>query len=367
MKKHIINLRGISVKKKYLVVESDDWGAIRIPDKKTREALLNKDLINANDPFSHYDTLESRDDLEALTSVLKSHKDAVGKPPVITANTVMANPDFEKIAKTNFQTYCYEDFAQTYVQYFPNQNVLGAFKEGINLGLIYPQFHAREHLNVNRWLNRLQNEDKAYLSAFNYKCFAIKDDSIDNDRSNLMATYDYQSQQELLFIKKSIQEGLTLFEKEFGFQSQTTIAPCYVWNEHIESIFNDLGVKHFQSSKFQQYSRPTQKTLVSKWRIMGQVNDLGQTYSIRNVVFEPAFNPEINWVDKAIESIRIAFFWGKPAILSSHRINYVSGLSKDNSTSSLEQLDELLAKVLKKWPEIEFINSAQLAEIIRDV
>jgi hypothetical protein len=67
-------------------------------------------------------------------------------------------------------------------------------------------------------------------------------------------------------------------------------------------------------------------------------------------------------VDKAIESIAIAFFWGKPAVISSHRINYVGGLSEDNRNNTLEQLDQLLKRIIKKWPDVQFINSEQLLE-----
>ena len=96
---------------------------------------------------------------------------------------------------------------------------------------------------------------------------------------------------------------------------------------------------------------------------MGKANKLNQKYFVRNVLFEPALSSKINWVDKAMESIAIAFFWGKPAVIGSHRINYVSGLSQENRRNSLEQLDELLTKLIKKWPDMMFLNSEQLLEI----
>jgi hypothetical protein len=79
-------------------------------------------------------------------------------------------------------------------------------------------------------------------------------------------------------------------------------------------------------------------------------------------LFEPALNRELNWVEKALESMEIAFKWGKPAVIGTHRINFVGGLSLDNRNNTLKQLDELLNKGLKKWPEIVFLNSAELLE-----
>jgi hypothetical protein len=360
-KKHFVNARGTRTSKKVLVIESDDWGSIRIPNKEVQQHLVNESLIKLTDPFSAFDCLESADDYEALFEVLENHKDCFGKNPVLTANMVMANPDFEKIKDNQFQNYYFEPFVKTYKNYYPNYLTFGALEYGIKQKLMFPQFHAREHLNAMQWLIRLQNGDDRFLKAFDLNCFSIDDLSAGNVRSNLMASYDYQNDKELDFIKESINEGLNLFEQVFGFASKTTIAPCYVWNDNIESILNQAGVKCLQSSYVQQKNSYGQHHRI--WQKMGRSNQLNQKYFVRNVLFEPALNKKINWVNNAIESIAIAFFWDKPAIVASHRINYVAGLSGVNRAYNLEQLDELLNKVLKKWPDIEFINSEQLLDL----
>ncbi len=97
LKKHIVNIPGKRLGKKLLVFESDDWGSLRIPDAKAFDTMVTDGLISANDPFSKYDALETRDDLHALFTVLKKYKDKKGNHPVFTANMVMANPDFDKI------------------------------------------------------------------------------------------------------------------------------------------------------------------------------------------------------------------------------------------------------------------------------
>jgi len=83
----------------------------------------------------------------------------------------------------------------------------------------------------------IKNNDTNFKYAFDLNCFAIDYKSIDNRRANLMATYDYHSDNELNEIKKSIGEGLKYFESIFKIHSKTTIAPCYVWDSKIESIF----------------------------------------------------------------------------------------------------------------------------------
>lgn len=361
LKKHFINSRGQRTSKKVLVIESDDWGSIRIPNKEVQEYLVKENLIKLTDPFSAFDCLESSDDYKTLYEVLKNHKDCYDNHPVLTANMVMANPDFEKIKSNQFLTFYYEPFSKTYETDYPNQQTFEVLKNGINQKLLFPQFHAREHLNATQWLKRLQSGDERFLKAFEVNCFAIDDLHKGNNRANLMASYDYQNEAELAFIKESITEGLQVFEQAFGFNSKTTIAPCYVWNDDIENVLNQHGVKSLQSSYIQQKNSNGQHQRV--WQKIGRRNKLNQKYFVRNVLFEPALSKNIHWVDKAMESIEIAFFWGKPAVLGSHRINYVAGLVGVNRNNTLTQLDELLNRVLKKWPDIEFINSEQLLEL----
>lgn len=358
LKKHFINSRGKRTTKKLLVIESDDWGSIRIPNKEVQDYLVNAKLIKPTDPFSAFDCLESTKDFDALFDVLRNYKDIIGNHPVLTANMVMANPDFERIKSNHFQSFYFEPFIKTYEKYYPNQQTFDTLKRGIEQKLIYPQFHAREHLNSMQWIQRLQIGEEQFLQAFNVNCFAIDDQTKGNSRANLMASYDYQTNEELFFLQESIKEGLQLFEKTFGFISKTTIAPCYVWNDSVEEVFSKYGVESIQSSYVQQ--KNIEGKHIRIWKKMGASNRFNQKYFVRNVLFEPSLNKNVNWVDKVLESIEIALFWGKPAIIGSHRINYVGGLSTENRESTLKQLDDLLKQIIKRWPDIQFVNSEQL-------
>ena len=60
----------------------------------------------------------------------------------------------------------------------------------------------------------------------------------------------------------------------------------------------------------------------------------------------------------------MAFRWGKPAVINSHRVNYSSGIFEENRDNSLRLLDALLKAIIKKWPEVEFMNSQQLGELV---
>lgn len=364
IKKHLINSRGSRINSKVVVLESDDWGSIRIPSKDVRKQLLEKCLISDKDPFSKYDALETSEDYFALYEVFRKFKDKNGNHPMLTANMILHNPDFEKIAAGKFETYYNESFLETYVNDPDSSNTFGALKVGIEQKMIVPQFHGSEHLNVSRWMKFLKEGNERYHFAFERNCFAIDEISSENRRGNLMAAYDYENEEELDYIKKSIPSGLKQFEDLFGFKSKTTVAPCYVWDSKIEKVFHDNKVDIFQGSYVQNC--PVQgKTFKKKYRHSGQLNKVGQRYLVRNGLFEPSTAPNVKWVDKCMESIAIAFKWGKPAIIGTHRINFASRLDEKQRATNLIDLENLLEKMLKRWPEIQFMDSASLVNLYK--
>ncbi len=151
------------------MIESDDWGSIRMPSEKAYHALLAKGLpVSEGDsgPYNLYDTLADKDDLSALFEVLQSVKDKNRNPAVFTAFSVTANPDFEKIKSADFKAYYYELFPETLKRYYGDDSVFQLWKEGIRQGVFIPQFHGREHLNVPEWMRALQRGDKETLIAF---------------------------------------------------------------------------------------------------------------------------------------------------------------------------------------------------------
>jgi hypothetical protein len=96
----------------------------------------------------------------------------------------------------------------------------------------------------------------------------------------------------------------------------------------------------------------------------GSRNEHGQIILTRNCIFEPSEEGK-DWVDSCISDIKIAFRMRKPAVISTHRVNYIGALDESNRKRGLLQLDLLLKKIVKEWPEVEFITSEQLGDIIK--
>ncbi|HQA75155.1 hypothetical protein [Flavobacterium sp.] len=77
VKSHInaakINSKGLKVNQKLLIVESDDWGAIRTPSKDVLDAFIKKGIDCSNSIYKN-DSLASANDLELLFEVLGNYK-----------------------------------------------------------------------------------------------------------------------------------------------------------------------------------------------------------------------------------------------------------------------------------------------------
>ncbi|MDJ0646050.1 MAG: hypothetical protein QNJ57_08735 [Flavobacteriaceae bacterium] len=363
LKKNFINIPGKRIKRKLLVFESDDWGSIRTPNVNIRDLFLRKKLLSDTDPFAMYDTIESEDDVLNLLNILGRYRDKNGNHPIITTNFVVANPNYSKIRDSDFSEYHYEYFTETYKRYQGSSSTFDLICKGINSKCLYPQFHAREHMNFVLWMELLRKNNKDFIEAFNHDFFSINYPVATNRRENLMATYDYDSKEAFEQIKDSIEDGLRIFEEIFKKPSETTIAPCYVWDHEIEKVFYKNGVRFMQGSRFQQIPKPNSSQFRRRFHYSGQKSETGQTYFMRNGLFEPSLDHRIDWVDKCLESIGIAFKWNKPAIIGTHRLNYMGSLDKENRDTNLKKLENLIKQILEYWPEVEFVSTAELTKL----
>ena len=354
---NLLNIPGWRTKRHIVVIESDDWGAIRMPSKEVYDKLLSKGYRVDLNKYEKNDSLATEKDLTELFNILSKYTDINGNHPMITANCAVANPDFEKIKESDFQNYYYEPFTETLKRYQDCENSFELWQQGMKEGLFKPQFHAREHLNVSNWIHSLQNDEDT-KHVFDYGIMGLFPKGKENVGNKFQVAlgdteFPIQSQNEI------IKEGLDLFEKIFNYKSKTFIAPCYTWNPGIEKTLYDNGVIGIQGLVYQKV--PCGNS-IRHW--MGSKNAYGQIYTIRNAFFEPTLSPNIDNVEDCLYRIECAFRWNKPAIISSHRINYIGAINEHNRDNNLKQLDGLLTKIQKKWGDVEFISSDKLVDII---
>ncbi len=360
---HAINVRGWRSSRKIVVIESDDWGAIRLPEKNLLGELKKWGIDVAGDHYLRNDALASEEDLERLFETLSKIENRSGSRPVITANTIMGNPDFEKIEEDRFREFHLEHFCETLKRYPQHKNAFQLWEKGMHEKLFHPQFHGREHLHVHRWMKGLQDRDSETAKLFDKRLFAVCGSVSTENRKSYMAAYEWDTEQDRDFTLQSIKEGLRQFEETFGYSSTSAIAPNYTWNGEIEKAYAEGGVRYLQGGTVQRSPVIGNKSNKLVRHHLGEKNSLGQTYLVRNCTFEPSAEPGKDWVDSCLKEIKTAFTWRKPAIIASHRVNFIGYINPDNRESNLKMLDKLLCRVVETWPDVEFMTSEQLGEL----
>ena len=355
-------LRDYRSKRKLCCIESDDWGAIRMPSLETLISLKKKGLKLYDDMgYDKYDTLASETDIELLLGVLSSVKDSIGRPAIMTINCIMTNPDFVRIKDSGFQDYYSESFTTTLKNTKGCENSFSLWKEGIDSHLFKAQFHGREHLNVPLWMNLLRTENYETVEAFKEGVYSMRLSSNPGGQQNVLTAYDVDCN-DIYFSIQSITEGLDIFEKVFGYKSESMIAPCYTWNKEIEKAGFNKGVKYIQGSYIQRYPHNAETQSVA-YHYISEKNEFGQMYLTRNCMFEPSENPQ-QGVSFCLSQVRKRFKCGVPAIISSHRQNYIGGLNEVNRKNNLEGLKILLSTIAEEFPDVEFVSSDELGSII---
>jgi len=361
---HLINYKGWSTKRKIVVFESDDWGAIRLPDI-TKIEEYRKRYPQTNNPYLKYDSLASEDDLNVLFSLISDCKDNFGNHPKLTFNTVVANPDFKKIKESGFKQYYYEPFTETLKRFSNHSQSFNLWKNAIDEKLMYPQFHGREHVNVPLWLEELRNGNQELLDAFDLGTWSVPENK--SSIINLQASLDWIKEQPFTYQKDFLEEGLKEFQTVFGFCSKTIIPNNYIFDPNLNTILKENGIKGVQGMKYQKLplgnSSNGKREMIRRY--VGDKNEAGLFYLVRNCVFEPSQTSDnYDDVSMCLQNIDNAFFWNKPAIIDTHRLNYIGSYDEKNRDISLNKLRILLKKILKKWHDVEFMTSNELLDII---
>jgi hypothetical protein len=179
-----------------------------------------------------------------------------------------------------------------------------------------------------------------------------------------MEAFDWDLPEDVEDQKQVLAEGLELFKKVFGFESKTFIAPCYNWDPLLETVLKEKGIRLIQGLRNQLAPTGSFGQYKSIPHYLGEANELGLKYSIRNCFLEPSQLPGKDWVDSCLAQIQTAFFWKKPAVICSHRINYIGYIDPRNSERGLRDLKLLMKQVLLKWPDVQFITTEQLCGLI---
>src|SRR5690606_27393850 len=138
---------------------------------------------------------------------------------------------------------------------------------------------------------------------------------------------------------------------------------CHVWNDKLEKTLKKYDIEYIQGANYQLVpSKKKSGKFKRKRNYLGKKSKFGQTYLIRNCSFEPTLDNDNDVVERCLKQIEIAFKHKKPAIINTHRLNYIGYIHPENREKNLIKLVELIEKILDKWPDVEFISTVELID-----
>jgi hypothetical protein len=366
LKQDAKNLIGWKTRRKLLVFSVDDYGNVRLASKKAREAL-DKSGMKAVSRFDAFDTLENREDLEMLFEVLGSARDVHGHAAIFTTYALPCNIDFEQMVSVDYKHYEHELLPQTFEKLSQQDSLAyeGAWpmlQEGIKDRLMVPQFHGREHFNVKVFEDLLKEKDQELLTSLKNRSLANLNPS-SSQGPGYTSAFGFKDYEENQSFEQIIREGLDAFEQVYGYPAVHFTPPGGGEHSIVHRYAGKYGIKYVDVPmiKKEHQGHGKYKTRVY---YTGKRNVAGITYLVRNVVFEPTEHDASEAVNLAIKQIEAAFRWNRPAIISSHRVNFCGHVDPGNRKEGLAALKELLKRITALWPDVEFISADQLGDLI---
>lgn len=312
-----------------IAIESDDWGPGG-PDDAAR--------------------------LTELLNMLSRHRDCRGQPAILTANVVLSVPDTQAIRESGFKQikrrYLDTDFPEITV----------AMHKGMSDHSFRPQLHGLEHLYTPGLIKLAQANDPTALAVFDqpnwwdWESLPSPWQAHYVDGTQLPTTALPSPERAAI-----IAEAMQIFERCFGFVPDTTVAPCYLWDADVEAIWLKHGIHGIQTLG---YRCPGRDAAGHYWRDMdlirpGERSHSGQSYMVRNVMYEPADGKSIS-LCKA--QIKLAKLQALPIIFTTHRYNYTRSAALHEK--AIAGLNELLSDLENRNSNILYCASDRLVYYI---
>jgi hypothetical protein len=148
--------------------------------------------------------------------------------------------------------------------------------------------------------------------------------------------------------RAAIHRAAEIYRALFGAAAFSACAPGYRANSDTRKVWFEAGVRVAQNGPGRQ-AEP-------------YVDEQGMLLTFRNVEIEPATaGCELGDLMVQVEN---CFANRVPAVISIHSINFHSTL-KDFRTPTLALLDGFLTAVKRKWPDVLYVNDADLFDIAR--
>ncbi|MGD2118979.1 MAG: hypothetical protein PVG66_11510 [Chromatiales bacterium] len=290
--------------------------------------------------------------LKRVGDVLSATTDSNGRPAVMTGNMVLRVPDLFRSSHNPENGL----ISRSLLEDFPQ--LLEAFQHEMSRGVFVPQLHGLEHLHSDGLWQLTQSQDariEQAASTENWWDWETLDSPLQGhyvDGTSLPTkAHPADTQFDL------VQQATRLFTDTFGFHSQSTVAPCYLWVDDTEIAWAQQNIEVIQTAGYRCPGRRADASYIQDMPETrpGHRNQRGQIYLVRNAMYEPV---DGRGADECIKQIDHAVLQASPASISTHRYNFTR--SEQECQDSLTGLQQILQHCKQHYPNLRFVSSPEL-------
>jgi hypothetical protein len=338
-----------------VIIQSDDWGHACVESRDQHERILRAGVDTSN-AWSE-DAFEGDADVTGLAALLREFRDASGRSARLTLNFIVARPDFEAIEASDFRAY-----RSTPIRLAGGIAVAMHAKDSD--AVFEVQLHGAEHIAPARWL-RLLRAGAPDVSAY-FAARAMPPPGVVARHPGLGAAYlpcPDANGSGVPGPEERLLGSIRIFASLFSRKAQGFVPPNHAWDGSLDHLLYREGVRHLQACHIRY---PTFAAAESgQWRALRSGAERGNDLwrQTRNVEFEPVVRPD--HVDAAIARACLLVERGIPAVINTHRINYVGAIRSERAACGRERLGDLLSALVRTRDDVRFLGSAEFDAVLR--
>jgi len=312
-----------------LIIESDDWGA----GSENQAGVLGE-----------------------IARLLSGFSDCDGRQPVMTLGIVLATADGALTKSSG-------GYRRQLISMHTHGPLLDAISCGTGKGVFDVQLHGLEHFwppalmaasetdaSVRAWLDRAPDALTEELPS------PLQSRWID---ASVLPARTLNSAE----VEQAVKEEVAGFENIFGRTPGVVVPPTFVWTEIVEHDWAAAGIDVIVTPGRRYETRDGSGMPAAAGDTVhnGQEGENGIIYMVRDVYFEPSMG---HTAARAHEALALKVELGRPALLETHRFNFLG--TDEKKDQSLEQINGLLQGALVAWPSLGFLSTRELAKVLKN-
>lgn len=309
-----------------VIFESDDWGA----GPREQAACLRQ-----------------------LRGVLGRHRDAHGRPPVMTLGLTLAAPNVTEEADGSLA------YGRTFLDHAEQLPILDEIHRGISEGLFTAQLHGMEHFQPDVLCDaaRVDPAVKEWLIRGDQYSELLPDHLQSRwiDTRRLPST-DHPD----AVIEAAVARETGEFARIFGRAPRVAVPPTFVWTRRVEQAWAQQGVRFLVTCGMRFTGRDQGGRLIDEGTHLrnGDITS-GLVCLVRDAYFEPFRGHRAADV---LDTLRRYAACARPLLLETHRSNFTA--LNPRAEEAFVELDDAVAQLLALYPYLRFLSTEELGQAI---